>query len=512
VTTIGPFSAAVDLLAALRRREVSSAELTDACIERIARHDDALNAVVVRDFERARNAAVAADRARALGSDTPLLGLPMTIKDCMHIAGLPTTSGVAKYADVVAGQDSPVVASVRAAGAVLLGKTNTPPYAGDVQTDNPLFGRTNNPWNLERTPGGSSGGSAAAVAVGLTGLDIGSDLVGSIRQPAAFCGVYGHKPSETAIPRTGHVPGGMLPNTATCMDVQGPLARSADDLALALDVLAGPDIGEDVAWRIALPPPRHDTLCEFRVALLPNPDWLPVSDDILAALDRLAGALAAAGATVATAQPAAFGDLREHHRTYVRLMYAMISHGSPGERAAAADTLRRRGRLNDAAHADGLLATASDYLGWCDDRERFRQSGREFFRDHDILLAPNHCVNAFPHDRRPPEERDLDINGTASTRRSRSSTLDWPRSAEHRRPRSRSASTPAGCRSGCRPSVPTSRTARRSGSPRCWPRNSAGTCHRPDSTEIVSIHGLAANCPRWQHFRHEIRRTWNFSR
>lgn len=408
---IGPFSSAVALLAALRRRELSATELTDLYVDRVLRFDGEVNAVVIRDFERARQQAAAADAARARGVDLPLLGLPVTIKDCMHVTGLPTTSGLEKRADAIADTDSPVVASVRAAGAVVLGKTNTPPYAGDVQTWNPLFGRTVNPWRPDRTPGGSSGGSAAALAAGLTGLDVGSDLAGSIRQPAAFCGVYGHKPSETAIPRTGHVPGSMLPNVATCMDVQGPLARSADDLALALDVLAGPDVGEDVAWRIELPPARHDSLRDFRVALLPDPDWLPVDAEILAARDSLADHLAGQGAKVAVAQPDAFGDLREHHRTYVRLMYAMISHGSARERAERARALRERGGLGDDAHADALRATASEYIRWCDHRESYRESFRAFFRDWDVLITPNHCVNAFPHDERPPGERDLDVNG-----------------------------------------------------------------------------------------------------
>lgn len=409
--TVDPFASATDMLDALRARTVSARELVDAHIARIERYDGAVNAVVIRDFDRARRQAAEADAARARGDQRPLLGLPITIKDCMHVAGLPTTAGVRHRADAVATADSPVVASLRAAGAVVLGKTNTAPYAGDTQSWNDLFGRTNNPWNPERTPGGSSGGSAAALAAGLTPLDVGSDLAGSIRQPAAFCGVYGHKPSETAVPRSGHVPGSDLPNTGTCMDVQGPMARSATDLRRALDLLVGPEIGEETAWRITLPPPRHDRLGDFRVAFLPNPPWLTVDDDIRAALERLAARLAGLGAVVAVTQPAGLDDLRDHHRTFLRLFYAMTAHGSMEERAATAERLRERGTDEAATQAAAILAPTSAYLKWCDRREEYRQSFRDFFRDWDVLITPNHCVNAFPHDPRPVGERDLVVNG-----------------------------------------------------------------------------------------------------
>ncbi|MEV4315548.1 amidase [Actinocrispum sp. NPDC049592] len=405
------FSSATDLPDALRRKEISSAELTESYIRRIERHDHAVNAVVIRDFDRAREHAAKADAARARGADLPLLGLPMTIKDCLHVEGLPTTAGAPERAGHIADRDSLVVERVRAAGAIFLGKTNVPPYAADNQAWNELFGRTSNPWNGERTSGGSSGGAAAALAAGLTGLEIGSDFAGSIRQPAAFCGVYGHKPSETAVPRTGHVPGGMLPNIAICMEAQGPMARSAADLALALDIVAGPDVGEEVAWRIALPPPRHDRLRDFRVAFLPVPRWLEVDDDIVAASDRLAGELAAAGAKVAVAQPDTFGDMLSYHRVYARMCYAMTGRGTKAERQAKARRLRAKGGEDALAHADGLEATASQYIRWCDARESFRAGYRAFFADWDVLVAPNHSVNAFPHDSRPVGERDLVVNG-----------------------------------------------------------------------------------------------------
>ena len=179
--------------------------------------------------------------------DAPLLGLPLTLKESINVKGLRTTVGMPHWADFRSEHDAPVTARVRAAGATIMAKTNVPPMLADWQAANPVHGRTNNPWDLRRSPGGSTGGGAAALAAGLTPLEYGSDIGGAIRVPAVFCGVYGHRPSETALPRSGQFPMPPLPNAAVVMGVQGPLARSADDLALALDVAAGPDAGEDVA-------------------------------------------------------------------------------------------------------------------------------------------------------------------------------------------------------------------------------------------------------------------------
>src|SRR5690606_2422838 len=206
-------------MAALDAGQVSSEELTRAHIERIERLDGQINAVVVRDFERALEAARAADQARRSGARGALLGLPMTVKDAFYVDGLPASGGgIPERADVISDWDAPLVARLKAAGAIILGKTNMPPFAADHQTNNPLYGRTNNPWDLTRTPGGSSGGAAAALASGMTPLEIGGDYAGSIRVPSAFCGLFGHKTSETIAPRPGHFPGGRLPNTAFGID------------------------------------------------------------------------------------------------------------------------------------------------------------------------------------------------------------------------------------------------------------------------------------------------------
>src|SRR6266849_7399534 len=247
---IDAFAPAVDMLAALRARRVSAVELLELHQMRIERHNPELNAIVEPDFERARREAEAADTRRARGEDAPLRGLPMTLKESINVRGLRTTVGMSVWKDFRSEHDAPVTARVKGAGAVVMAKTNVPQMLADWQSNNPVYGRTNNPWDLSRTPGGSTGGGAAALAAGLSALEFGSDIGGSIRIPAAFCGVYGHRPSDTAVPRYGHVPGSPLPNPAAVMAVQGPLARSASDLELALDVIAGPVVGEDVAWRL----------------------------------------------------------------------------------------------------------------------------------------------------------------------------------------------------------------------------------------------------------------------
>src|SRR5262245_2607071 len=292
------FSSATDLLRAIRTGGLSAPELTDLYIRRIERHDGRLNAVVVRDFDRARQQARAADQARARGETKALLGLPMTLKESINVNGLGTTCGVPEWKGYVSQHDATAAARTRAAGAVLLGKTNVPPMLADWQSANPVFGRTRNPWDLSRTPGGSSGGGAAAIAAGLCALEVGSDIGGSIRVPAAFCGIYGHRPSETLLPKSGQFPFPPMPNSVGVMAVQGPIARSAEDLELALSILAGPDLGEAVAWRVELPAARHQRLDEFRVGVLPPVPWVALDDRIAAALEDVTARLARAGCAV----------------------------------------------------------------------------------------------------------------------------------------------------------------------------------------------------------------------
>ncbi len=399
---IDAFATATDMLAALRARRLSAVELLELHRRRIDRHNPGLNAIVEPDFERARGVAEAADARRSRGEDAPLLGLPLTLKESINVKGLRTTVGMPQWAEFRSEHDAPVTTRVRAAGAVIMAKTNVPPMLADWQSANPVYGRANNPWDLARSPGGSTGGGSAAVAAGLTPLEYGSDIGGSIRVPAAFCGVYGHRPSETALPRSGQFPMPPLPNAAVVMGVQGPLARSADDLDLALDVAAGPDVGEDVAWRLAVPPARRARLAEFRVAVLPPIDWVPVDTEVLAAQEELAARLGRLGCAVKTVQPEGLGDHRRHYALYLALLAAVTSARLPEEaRRQKLDVLRTRDDEWAAAQRRGMESVAPDYIAWHGQREQQRAAWRAFFREWDVLLTPAFFGPAFPHQDKP---------------------------------------------------------------------------------------------------------------
>jgi amidase len=270
------FKSAVALASAIAAKEVSSLELTDMYIDRVESIDPDINAVVVKDFERGREAARAADSAIAAGKALgPFHGVPMTIKEAYDIEGLPTTWGFPELEHNIATADSETVVRMKHAGAHFFGKTNVPLSLADFQSFNDIYGTTNNHWNLERTPGGSSGGSAAALAAGLTGLEAGSDIGGSIRNPAHFCGIYGHKPTWGVVSDAGHaLPGQVAPADIA---VVGPMARSAEDLKVSMDVSAGAAKHDSAGWQLILPKPIKNNLKDFRVAIWTNDDMAPVS-------------------------------------------------------------------------------------------------------------------------------------------------------------------------------------------------------------------------------------------
>jgi amidase len=409
---IDAFSSVVAMLGALRARAITAVELAEMHIARIDALNDRLNAIVVRTDERAINAARRADAALARGEAGALLGLPITLKESTLCAGLPQTAGLAAFRDHRPAVDGPLAARVFAAGAGLLGKTNVPVALADWQADSPVYGRTRNPWDLTRTPGGSTGGGAAALAAGLTPLEIGSDIGGSIRVPAAYCGVYGHRPSETAIPREGAFPLADLPSATALMGVQGPLARSARDLTLAFDVLAGPVVGEDVAWRLAIPPARHARLADFRVAIMPALPWAAPSSEMAARLDELATLLRREGALVREAMPAV--DPEAYFHDYCRLLNVQTTSArSREERERAAARMRASGDPVLAAQADGMTMDAAALLALGHRREQARAAWRAFFRDWDVLLAPTTLDAAFPHQDAPFRLRTLDVDGRA---------------------------------------------------------------------------------------------------
>ncbi len=413
--TIDAFASATDMLVALAERRISAVELLELHLQRIRRYNPTLNAIVVLDEEAARQSAINADEQRARQGQSEhgaLLGLPMTIKEAVDVKGLPATAGAPMFARRRPEKDARTVERVRAAGAVLMGKTNISTFTSDWQADNPIYGCTNNPWDLTRTPGGSTGGGAAAVAAGLTPLEVGSDIGGSIRIPSAFCGVYGYKPSETALPRSGHFPGSPLPNAASAMAVQGPLARTAHDLELAFDVMAGPDSGEDAAWQLHIPAARHERLAEFRVAVLPTLPWLPVDAEIMSAQQQLVAGLTRSGVKVEEVTPEGLNDLRPYYSLYLKLLFVTMNVGRSKE-ALAQNAAEYRAQDDEfmTASAEGMQASASDYIAWHARRELYREAWRAFFCEWDVLLTPVNIVPAFPHTTGSWFQRRLEING-----------------------------------------------------------------------------------------------------
>ena len=382
---------ATELVAALKAKQVSSVDVTETAIARIEAMDGAINAVVVRDFDHARKAAAAADVALAAGGQGALLGLPMTVKESYDLAGFPTTWGLEIYRDHRAETDSVVVQRLRAAGAVILGKTNVPPSLADWHSANPIYGHTVNPLNPDRSPGGSSGGSAAALAAGFTSLEMGSDIGGSIRIPAAFCGVYGHKPSYGVVPLTGHTPGGQR-GAKVALSCAGPLARSAQDLDLALGVVAGPDGEDSPAYSLRLPPPRHDRLSDYRVLVLDSHPRCATSADIADALDGLAGRLERAGAKVAR-ECGLLPDPAISFDVYLQILLTI--------------TTRRPGG------SDGRPPISSHHwLELLDRQARLRTEWQAVFDLFDVVVAPTFSRSAIPHQNEPDwRKRHMVING-----------------------------------------------------------------------------------------------------
>jgi amidase len=410
------FRTATELLADLRDRKLSCRELLEHQLGRVERLNPRLNAIVTLDAERARRRADEADAALARGERWgPLHGLPMTVKDCFETAGLRTTAGAPQLADHVPTRDAVAVARLRAAGAVIFGKTNTPTLAMDWQTHNPVFGTTGNPFDLARTPGGSSGGSAAAVAAGLAPLELGSDIGGSIRWPSHCCGVFGHKPTWGLVPERGHIPGRPGWLVEDDVNVVGPLARDAGDLALALDVLAGPAPEAARAWRLELPPPRHDHLRDYRIAAWLDDPFCAVSANVRERLEAAVAALRAEGARVdERARPEV--DFAESFRLYQRLLGPLF--------ALAADPARARGLRAAAAGLPDddprfevrmLRDAASLHVEWLEAhqaREALRARWADFFREWDAVLCPIAPVPAIPHDHRDPlTARRIQVDG-----------------------------------------------------------------------------------------------------
>jgi len=409
------FATATDLAGRVRRREVGALELAEHQIARIERLDGDLNAVVVRDFDRALADARKADQTTIstppdeLG---PLHGVPVTVKESYDLEGHPTTWGISEFADNVAKSDAEATRRYRRGGGVILGKTNVPLALGDFQSYNRIHGTTNNPWDHTTSPGGSSGGAAAALAAGLSALECGSDIGGSIRNPAHYCGVYGHKPTWGVVPPQGHaLPGVMAgPDIA----VSGPLARSADDLRLAMDLLAGPEPLDAPGWALRLPEPTKTSLSDYRVAIWADDERAPVSAEISSRAEEVGRLLGDLGATVSTeARPAI--DIDVAHRNYMTMLWAILGADLPtaqyrARRLAAGD-------LDPADHSDAAIAVraaALSHRAWISTvnrRETLRHAWRAFYDEWDILICPQSATTAMGHDHRPMDERTVEVDG-----------------------------------------------------------------------------------------------------
>jgi amidase len=411
------FATAVEMSAALSARKISAVELAQDAIARIERHDGKINAICVRDFDRALDAARAADAALARGESGPLLGIPVTAKESYNIAGLPTTWGFPEQRDFIAREDALAITRIKDAGGVILGKTNVPIGLGDWQSYNDIYGATNNPYDLARTPGGSSGGSSAALAAGYGPLSIGSDIGGSLRVPAFHCGVYAHKPTYALVPNRGHTPPPLPPLPfSRDLAVIGPMARSAADLSPLLDVMAGPDpVEAGIAYRLELPNARHSALKDFRILLIDSDPLLPTDRDVRGAIEKLAANLGKAGASVTRKSPL-LPDFAGASRLYLRMLMALLGANFPPEiraqaaEAAAAlkpdDTSLRAERLRGIglSHKDWLMADGG--------RARLRAQWRELFKSFDAVICPIMPTPAYVQDHSPEQElRTIKIDG-----------------------------------------------------------------------------------------------------
>lgn len=408
------FEGAVRLASAIRAGQLRSRDLLETYIERIGRFDPAINAVVARRFDKARAEADAADRSLAAGIPPgPLHGLPVTVKESFDVTGLATTWGLPKFKSNIADGDAIAVERLRRAGAIVFGKTNVPRLLADWQTYNEVYGTTNNPWALDRSPGGSSGGSAAALAAGLTALDLGSDIASSIRNPAHYCGVFGHKCTWGIASSHRQAPPGVV--AVPDLAVIGPLARNAKDLALALDVIAGPDSIDGAAWTLTLPTPRVSSAAGLRVAILADHPIAPIDADVATAVRAVADHLSDQGAIISNR---AWPDVEpeEIYRLYIQLLRATTSRNNSRaevERFAEETAGLVSGDMRYWSLARrGLSLRHRDWLALNELRHRYRLKWAAFFEKWDALICPVAVSGAMLHDHSEPRhERMIAIGG-----------------------------------------------------------------------------------------------------
>lgn len=375
-----------EMAGSIRSGALSACEAVQHCLDRIAAINPELNAIVTLDTDGALRRAALADEALARGETPgPLHGVPFTLKDCLETAGMRTTAGHPPLADNIPDKDSTVAARLKAAGGILMGKTNVPPLAMSLQTRNEIFGCTNNPWDRSRTVGGSSGGAGAAIASGMTPFDIGSDMCGSIRIPSHYCGLFGLKPTANRLPVTGHIPPiHGVPRFDRHLMVVGPMARCAEDLALIASVLAGPD-GRDaevppLPWRQAA---ERDP-GGLRIAFMPSFPDIPTSKAVSGAVERFAAAMADAGARVEERDPGApFGELSAVWQDFFPL--------------AAHTMMELSSTKMPVKPPERPSPTLTGWLKVLDRRDSLANAVDALFDDYDAFLCPSVISTAFPH-------------------------------------------------------------------------------------------------------------------
>jgi len=400
------FASATEAARAIRSGRIGARELTQRMLDRIRLHNPKLGAMVNVLAEQALAEAARIDTSRSgKQSELPLHGVPIVIKDAFEISGVPTTGGIKQLSQYRPATDSEVVRRLRAAGAIILGNTNVPFFLNDWQSYNDIYGTTNNPWDLARTPGGSSGGSAAALAAGLGYFSPGSDRSGSLRIPASFCGVYAHKPSRDVVPLRGWFPSppGSAPQLSDLISVAGPMARSAADLKMGMQVLGGPDGDAARAYRWTLPAPRRKHLSEYRVGYVLDDPACPLDPSVRERLEAAVAALGRAGAQLKQGWPSGI-DPAGQLRTYLYILFCGIGT-PPGMKP---EDMRSLAARNDGSLASIFAQTMVDpisrFINQERDQQRARAAWRAAFQEFDVFLMPTSFVPAFPHDHSEPQQ------------------------------------------------------------------------------------------------------------
>ncbi len=409
------YKSAYELVDLLKKKELSSVELLGAFLNRVEKVNPDLNAVIVLDAERAMDKAKFADQVLSNGKNMGRLhGLPMSIKDAYSVEGLVSAGGNPAWKDYRPERHAEAVQHLVDEGAIIYGKTNVPFNSADIQTYNEIYGVTNNPWDLERTPGGSSGGSAASLASGMTPLELGSDIGGSIRIPAHFCGLFGHKPSYNIVSEVGHLPPPPgHTSVGNGLSVAGPLARSPEDLEIALDILAFPQKQDSIAWSFKLPNARSKKIEDLKIAVWPEEDYAAVDSETSKLISSTVEDLRSAGAKIVTAKPPF--SFRDSDDVYSKLINPLMMAGSPQGTLKKLDKIAKTLKHDDmssiAKIARGASLLARDWVVANAKRQFMRQHWRVFFESYDVILCPVCVQPAMKHDHRPFKERSLTING-----------------------------------------------------------------------------------------------------